>query len=88
MQGLISVKITATDPFWVHNSFATFKGQFYFVADDLSSYLVAASSLAVDAGVLTCHNLHIIRGDGDTGGPIITGKAAEIVEHELNTNMD
>lgn len=59
----------------------TLNGQYYFVADDLASYLVTATSLAVDAGILTRHNLHTVGGDGDTGGAIITRKAAEIAAH-------
>ena len=51
-------------------------GLSFIVADDLASYLVAATSLAVDAGILTRNNLHIYRGDGDTGGAIVTRKAA------------
>ncbi len=56
----------------------TIYGQHYLVA----SYLVAATSLAVDAGILTRHNLHIVGGDGDTGGAIVTRKAAEIAAHK------
>lgn len=61
----------------------TLNGQCHCVADDLACYLVAAASLAVDAGVLTCHNLHVVGGDGDTGGAIVARKAAEIAAHAL-----
>lgn len=39
-------------------------------------YLVTATSFAVDARILTCHNLHIDASDGNTCGAIITRKAA------------
>lgn len=54
-------------------------GQHCFIADDLASYLVAATSLAVYAGILTCHNLHIVGSNGDTGGAIVTRKAAAYI---------
>lgn len=60
----------------------------HFFAEDVASYLVAATSLAVDAGILTCHNLHVVAGDGDTGGAIVTRKAAEIAVHTFKLNMD
>lgn len=41
------------------------------------SDLVAAASFAVDAGVLARHNLHVVGSDGDAGGAVITGQAAE-----------
>lgn len=52
------------------------------------SNLVAATSLAVDAGILTCHNLHIVGGDRDTGGAIVTRKAAEIALDKFKLNME
>lgn len=51
-------------------------------------YLVAATSLAVDAGILTCHNLHIIASDGDTGGTIVTREAAKIAVHEFKMAIE
>lgn len=40
-------------------------------------YLATATSFAVDARILTCHNLHIVASDGNTCGTIITRKAAK-----------
>lgn len=48
-----------------------------FLAKDPSSNLVAATSFAVDAGILARDNLHIVGSDGDTGGAIITKQAAK-----------
>lgn len=44
--------------------------------DDPPSNLVAATSFAVDAGILARDNLHIVGGDGDTGGTIVARQAA------------
>lgn len=54
----------------------------------MARYLVAATSLAVDAGILTCHNLHIIASDGDTGGAIVTRKAAKILVQAFKMDIN
>ena len=53
----------------------------------LASYLVAAPSLAVDAGILTRNNLHVIGGDGERSGAIIPRKAAEIDAQTFKFSM-
>lgn len=55
-------------------------------SDDGARHLVAATSLAVDAGILTRHNLHIIASDGDAGGTVVTRKAAEIAVEAFKTD--
>lgn len=62
----------------------TSNGQLYVMVDD---YLITPPSFAADAGILTCHNLHILGGDGNTGGAIITRKAAEIGANILVLKM-
>lgn len=56
-------------------------------AEDVVSYLVTATSFAVDAGILTSHNLNIVASDGDTRGAIITRKATTNAIHRTKLNI-
>lgn len=47
----------------------------HFVASAVP-HLVTPTSFAVDAGILTCQNLHIVASDGNARGAIITREAA------------
>lgn len=53
-----------------------------FLANDPSSNLVAATSFAVDAGILACNNLHIVGSDGHAGGTIVPRQAAEQLKEQ------
>lgn len=48
-------------------------------------HLVTATCFAVDAWILTCHNLHIIASDGNTCGAIVTREAATKIKTRVNT---
>lgn len=66
--------------------FALYISVFSF-AEGVLSYLVTATSFAVDAGILTSHNLNIVASDGETSGAIITGKATTNAIHRIKLNI-
>lgn len=74
---------------WNYNQpqvlFALYISVFSFAAGVLS-YLVTATSFAVDAGILTSHNLNIVASDGNTCGAIITREATTNTIHRIKLN--
>lgn len=66
--------------------FALYISVFSF-AEGVLSYLVTATSFAVDAGILTSHNLNIVASDGDTRGAIITRKATTNAVHRISISL-